>query len=184
MKQVVGVFVIFMVFGHVYTQFTFEIQQHFEFENSLKESQESFRAWRSEASRQKTLRIVDYNRTYTVELDLCLDPYYDEQNTTIFVNDIVYSNDGPSDTVYVRINKENIGNFTTLERWRNGYKWNVFRNSGRIGPSLTLPKGVHTLEIEVETDKWGVELDRIEINAENQNPLSNMFCNATLYAKT
>lgn len=167
----------------VFAQFTFEIQQHFEFENAVDEAQVGFWVWRSEAYGLKTLRLEDYNRTYTVELTLCIEPYIDGQNTTVFVHDVLYSNDGPSDNVYIMIDNNEIGNFTTREKWLSGYKWNVFRNAGRVGQPVVLAPGKHILELEVETDYYGVELDRIIINADNQDPLGRLFCNATLYRK-
>lgn len=164
----------------VFSQFTFEIQKHFEFENALTEDQSDYWVWRSQAYRLKTLRLEDSNRTHSIELDLCIEPYLDDQNVTLYVDDIVYSNDGPSDLIYIIINGIEIGNFTTEEEWRSGHEWNVFRNSGRIGPSVVLSRGNYLLQIEVETDKWGVELDRIEINAENQDPMGKLFCGSRL----
>ena len=164
----------------VSAQFTFEIQQHFEFEDALDETQGEFWVWRSQAYDLKTLRLEDTNRTYTIELKLCVDPYLEGLNVTVYIDDIIYSNDGPSDLVYIQINGVNIGNFTTVEEWHSGYEWNVFRNSNRIGPSVVLSKGNYLLHVEVESDKWGVELDRIEINAENQDPMSKLFCGGKL----
>lgn len=169
-----------MGFYLVLAQFTFEIQQHFEFENALSEMQDDYWVWRSQAYKQKTLRLADGNRTHSIELTLCIEPYLSDQTVTIYVDDIVYSNDGPSDVIYIQINGINIGNYTTIEKWRSGHEWNVFRNSRKIGPNIVLSKGEYLLQIEVETDKWGVELDRIEINAENQDPMGKLFCAARL----
>ncbi|KAH3747022.1 hypothetical protein DPMN_181443 [Dreissena polymorpha] len=124
------------------------------------------------------------NRTHTIELMLCIEPYNPNQTVVITVSDIRYSNDGPSDIVYLKINDVEIGNFTTREKWLRGHEWNIFRNSKIIGPSVEVEKGRYVLSIEVETDKWGVELDRIRINAENQDPMKSMFCGAALKKKT
>ncbi|KAH3747020.1 hypothetical protein DPMN_181441 [Dreissena polymorpha] len=165
-------------------QSSIEIQQHFEFENVLSDDQQDFWVWRSEAYNQKTLRLEDINRAHTIELKLCIEPFNPNQKVLLVVSDILYSNDGPSDIVYLKINGLPIGNFTTIEQWRSGYEWNIFRNSKVIGPSILVQKGNYMLAIEVETDKWGVELDRIQINAENHDPTKRMFCGAALKKKT
>lgn len=177
-------FVFTLCYYFALSQLTFEIQQHFEFENALSEQQDDYWVWRSQAYKLKTLRLEDTNRTHTIELILCIEPYLDDRNVTVYIDDIVYSNDGPSDIIHALINGVDIGNFTTKEKWRNGHEWNVFRNSGRIGPSVVLSRGDYLLHIEVETDKWGVELDRIEINAENQDPLEKLFCGSRLIKLT
>lgn len=164
----------------VFAQLVFEIQDHFELENAVPENATDFWVWRSEAYNMKTLRLEDTNRTYTIELSLCIDPYV-EGNVTAYINDIRYANDGPRDIVYVMISGITIGNFTTSEKWRSGHEWNIFRNSGRVGPSMVFRKGRYTLQIQVETDKWGIEFDRIRMNAENQNPMSDLFCGGRLY---
>lgn len=160
-----------------------EIQNHLEFEDVLTDSQDDFWVWRSEAYNLKTLRLEDGNRTHTIELTLCIEPALNDRNVTVVVDDVVYSNDGPPDKLYFSANGIKIGDFTTIEKWMHGQEWNVFRNSGRIGPTLIMSKGNYTINIEVETDKWGVELDRIEINAENQDLKTNLFCNARMYRK-
>lgn len=167
--------------GHTFAQFIFEIQQHYELEDALNENQSDFWVWRSEAYNLKTIRLEDTNRTYTIELTLCIDPYA-EGNVTAYVNDIRYSNDGPSDIVYVKVNGIPIGNFTTEEDWHSGHQWNIFKNSGRVGPGMVFRKGQYTMQLEVETDRYGVEFDRIRMNAENQNPLTNIFCGGRLFS--
>ncbi|KAH3747019.1 hypothetical protein DPMN_181440 [Dreissena polymorpha] len=178
------VVVVVLCSGLAEGQSSIEIQQHFELENVLRDDQQEYWVWRSEAYNQKTLRLEDMNRAHTIELRLCIEPFNPNQKVLIVVSDILYSNDGPSDIVYLKINGHTIGNFTTVEQWRSGYEWNVFRNSKVIGPSMLVQKGHYLLAIEVETDKWGVELDRIQINAENHDPTKRMFCGAALKKKT
>lgn len=177
------VLVLSLIHSNVLAQFTFEIQQHFELENALTEEQKDFWVWRSEAYNLKTLRLEDTNRTYTIELTLCVDPYA-EGNVTAYINDIRYANDGPSDTVYVTVQGIDIGNFTTIEQWRSGHEWNIFKNSGRVGPSMVFRRGQFRMQIQVETDQWGVEFDRIRMNAENQNPMTEIFCGGRLFVNS
>lgn len=158
-----------------------EIQKHFEFENALTESQDSMWVWRSEASSLKTLRIVDQAGLSRIDLAICIVPYNASQNVTLFIDDIRYSNDGPADLVILQFNGINFANFTTFEKWRIGHEWNVFRNSGNLGPALNLSPGQYTLRMTVVTDEWGVEFDRIRVNAENQSPNDDIFCGGSVY---
>ncbi|KAL4239841.1 hypothetical protein ACF0H5_000642 [Mactra antiquata] len=164
----------------VNSQAMLEIQKHFEFEDVLGDLQDNMWVWRSEASDLKTLRLEDETGVYTVNLNICVQPYNSTMNITLYIDDIRYSNDGPSDTVIVDFDGINIANFTTIEKWRSGHEWNVFRNSGNVGPALNLLPGQYVLQISVLTDQWGVELDRIRVNLENQDPMENVFCGASL----
>lgn len=157
------------------------IQKVFEFEDALTADQNEMWIWRSQASNLKNLRLVDVKGLSGVELTLCVEPLDNERNVTIYIEDIRYSNDGPSDAVKLRFEGVNIASFRTFEKWRSGHEWNVFRNSGGIGPLLLLSKGEYTLGIIVKTDRWGVELDRIKINAVHQHPKQDIICGASVY---
>lgn len=157
------------------------IQKVFEFEDALTADQDEMWVWRSEASNLKNLRLVDENGLSAVELTLCVEPLDNKRNVSIYIEDIRYSNDGPSDAVKLRFEGVNIGSFRTFEKWRSGHEWNVFRNSGGIGPLIMLSKGKFTLVIIVKTDRWGVELDRIKLNAVNQHPKQDIICGASVY---
>lgn len=152
------------------------IQKHFEFEDALSPAQQDMWVWRSEASDLKTLRIVDENGVSEIRFQICVKPYNASGNVTLQIDDIRYSNDGPSDNVTVRFNNIAFAAFTTQEQWRSGHEWNVFKNTGDLGPALNLAPGQYFLQVHVRTDKWGVEFDRIRVNAENQDPNSEIFC--------
>lgn len=158
-----------------------QIQKHFEFEDALTESQDDMWVWRSEASNMRTLHIEDQAGVSRIELSICIVPYNTAENVTMFIDDILYSNDGPVDLVKIHFNGINIANFITIEKWRSGHEWNVFRNSGNIGPVLNLRQGRYTLMLTVVTDIWGVEFDRIRMIADNQSPTADMFCGASVY---
>ena len=168
-----------------------EIQRHLELEDVLSEAQLlqqrntrglEYWIWRSEANNLKVLRIVDQNRRYSVNIRLCVSPNPPFRNVTIQVENIRYSNDGPSDTLFLQINNRPIrnGTFRTFESWGGGHEWNVFHNTGPIGKPIDLPEGEHTLSLQAVTDRWGVEYDRIAINAENQNELVALLCDSEL----
>ena len=168
-----------------------DIQRHLEMEDVLSEAQKlqqrntrglEYWIWRSEANNLKVLRIVDPGpiRRYSVNIRLCLSPNPPFQNVTIQVENLRYSNDGPSDTLYLRIGNVYNGTYRTFERWGGGHEWNVFHNTGPIGRPTSLPEGEYTLSIQARTDRWGVEYDRIAINAENQNELVQLICDSEL----
>lgn len=158
-----------------------EIQKHYEFEDALRQDQDGMWVWRSEASELKTLRIEDQEGLSRVKFTLCVEPYNATQNITLYVDDIRYSNDGPSDNITLIFNGIAFAKFQTLEKWRSGHEWNVFRNSGNLGPALNLRPGRYDLLVTVVTDYWGVEFDRIRINAENQDPNIDLFCGSSVF---
>ena len=166
------------------------IQRHMEFVNVLSDTQLQrqqnnpgleYWIWRSEATELKVLRVEDPARRTSVNFRLCIEPNPPFANVTIRVENIRYSNDGPSDTVYLTLAGRPLGQFNTFEKWGAGHEWNVFHNSDVITNSTrVLPQGQYTLSIQAETDQWGIEYDRITINAENQNELVELFCDSEL----
>ena len=157
-----------------------EIQRHFDFEHVLQEDQDAFWVWRSEASDLKTLRLVDFNAEYRVEVLVCIEPIEGDEHVILTLDDIRYANDGPSDTIYVTLDGEAWAEYRTFEKWAYGHEWNIFRNTGRIGNSAVLSRGLHVIEVSVRTDKYGLELDRIRLNAEYQRLNSTLFCGGSL----
>lgn len=161
-----------------------DVLRQFEFEDVVQENQTDFWVWRSEASNLKTLRLVDKKGKSSVRFSFCVQPDDTKKPVSVFVEDLRYCNDGPQDRVKLRFESFNIANFKTFEKWRSGHEWNVFRNTGRIGPLIRLRQGEFSLHVLVQTDKWGVELDMIKIRAINQRPDVDIVCNATLHAST
>ena len=168
-----------------------DIQRHLELEDVLSEPQLlqqrntrglEYWIWRSEANNLKVLRIVDpgQGRRYSVNIRLCLSPTPPFRNVTVQVENIRYSNDGPSDTLYVQIGNSYNGTYRTFESWGGGHEWNVFHNTGPIGRPTSLPEGEYTLSLQAKTDRWGVEYDRIAINADGQNDLVQLICDSEL----
>lgn len=157
------------------------VHHSYEFEDALTEDQGEMRVWRSEASSGRTLRLVDQHGLSAVVLTLCVEPHDLSKNVSLFIDDIRYCNDGPSDSVKLRLDGVNIARFSTFEKWRSGHQWNVFNNSGLIGPLIKLSRGEFTLVIVVQTDKWGIELDRITLVTDNQLPTKNIICHASVY---
>ena len=160
-----------------------EIQRHYEFEDVLTRpalEERELWVWRSEASNYKTLRLVDEEQKYHIQLKVCIEPAEDQEFVTITLDDIRYANDGPFDYIFVSFEGRPWSVYATYERWAHGHDWNIFRNTGRNGVSHRLRKGVYTIDISVLTDKWGLELDKIRLNAEYQRLDSSLFCGGSI----
>ena len=82
--------------------------------------------------------------------------------STVEVVNVIYTNDGRSDTLTVSVDGRPVGTFHTLSRSGGGHLWNVPRSSGRIGRSVMLGHGTHRLRITAtRTDRYRVEIDRV-----------------------
>lgn len=165
------------------------LQRHYEFEDILSDEQlkrtPSLWRFRGQASGNRTLYLIDENENskYLIQFSLCIFPVDTTGNVKFGLDDILYSNDGPSDAVTVTIDRKPLGKFSTeVYPWK-GHEWNVFMNSKPIGEKIELKHGIHTLGITVKTDKWGVEFDKIRVTAENQNPDVNLICGGILKEK-
>lgn len=157
-----------------------QIQKTFEFEDALPPLSGAWQ-WREGASNGKTLRIMDERGLSEVRLTLCVAPFRGPENVTVSIDNIRYSNDGPADTVFLKINNLNFLNFTTNERWHSGHEWNVFKETGHLGPGLNLGPGQYILSVLPKTDLWGIELDYIRFNIDNQNPTTDFVCDSQVY---
>jgi hypothetical protein len=151
-------------------------QHHLEFENVLTDEQkanDNLHRMRSQASNKETLY---YNSAdLTIELNLCIIPVNGETNATLYVDNILFSNDGKSDNVTVVFPNNVIGSFLSKSHSDYGHLWNVFEDSGPIGKAVLLPKGNYTLQITAEIDTYGIEFDNIRMNVDNLAN-KNLFC--------
>ena len=77
-----------------------------------------------------------------------------------------YSNDnyGPLETVTVKVDGSELGQFEAQDTGNFGFGWNSFVESGVIG-SVDLQVGSHEVEVFVEGgDGYGVEIDAVFLN--------------------
>lgn len=78
-----------------------------------------------------------------------------------------YSNDGPTDTVIVKIDGRTVGMFVTADTrpadGRPGEGWDNFFTV-TVGAGTTLSAGNHEIAIAANTDSYGVEIDWIGLN--------------------
>jgi hypothetical protein len=175
-----NVFVLFLIRLYPIVAIYVEVQRSYQFEDILSEEQNDFWVWRSEASRLKTLRLVDFNQRYRAEFKICIQPIEGEEIVSLYLDDIRYANDGPNDTISVTFDGEFWDEYSTNEKWAHGYDWNIFRNTGRVNETKYLPMGEYVIGVSVRTDKWGIELDKIRLIAEYQVLDSGIFCGGRL----
>lgn len=71
-----------------------------------------------------------------------------QSQCSLQVTNLVYSNDGGSDTLSIYVDSNRIGAFSTHEEYGEGNLWNVFENSGAVGNSQTIIPGHHRLTFE------------------------------------
>jgi len=136
--------------------------------------------WRSNASGNKTMRLEDPNGVKKVQFLLCAVPANPMHEVSLAFTDIQYANDGPSDTITMFFNNEPIGSIETVEMWNSGHEWNALQNSGRVTMMFSVSSGTYPVNLVAVTDVWGVELDKIVLRTDNQDPDVNIFCGATL----
>ena len=95
-------------------------------------------------------------------IDFCL-----REESRVRIRDIVYSNDGFEDSVFISIDRKQSGAFLSTLRENRGNGWNIFRSTGAITEIVTLRTGRHTIFINAtKTDSWGIEIDYVllEVN--------------------
>ena len=121
---------------------------------------------RSEASGSKTVYIHQYGYVENTFLTT--------GTCTVSVINVVYSNDGGSDTITLSIDGTTVGSFNTLAESNGGQLWNTFRSSGSVGSTLALNGTDHSLRlVATSADQYGVELDKSVLNvACQQNTLT------------
>lgn len=131
--------------------------------------------FRSAASNGSTFHVTadDYERRF--KATLCVQGSGDNK-VKIQVISLMYSNDGPSDTISLQVDGKNIGTAKTDEVYNGGNEWNVFKDSGPIGEAVTLDNGNHTLSMKVKSDQWGAEFDTITLRVHNQDPDARIIC--------
>ena len=114
---------------------------------------------RSAASNQHTVRLR--------QGQFIVNSFTTSGNCSIRFTNIVYTNDGDSDTIAASLDGRVVGMFRTLARTEGGNLWNVPWNSGRIGDAIELGPGLHQTHIEaIRTDRYEVEIDRVILTAD------------------
>ena len=136
--------------------------------------------WRSNASGNKTMRLEDPYGVKKIRFTLCAEPANPTQQVWLAFTDIHYANDGPSDTITLFFNNEPIGSVETKEKWHSGHEWNELQRTGRVTMMFSVGSGTYPVDLVAVTDGWGVELDKIVLRTDNQDPNVDIFCGAIL----
>jgi hypothetical protein len=90
------------------------------------------------------------------------------------VLNVVYTNDGLSDTITLYIDGQNVGSFDTKAQSNHGHLWNEPVSSGPIGEEVYLSSGDHTVKLTVtKMGKYGIEIDRTILGLICTNDVSN-----------
>lgn len=123
---------------------------------------------RSGASTSRTVLLF---QGQTIKYKICIDTAI-----IIDIQELVYSNDGKSDFIVIKIDDKIIGSFSTMAVSSFGRAWNNFKTSGIIGKGIRLDSGVHEVEISVvSADSFGVELDYMTFSVETLLPDKEPF---------
>ncbi|KAL3876480.1 hypothetical protein ACJMK2_034323 [Sinanodonta woodiana] len=118
---------------------------------------------RSEASEPMNRTLLLFKND-VVRLQFCL-----QRNSFVRVEDLRYSNDGPSDEVSFILDGQYIGKHTTVVDTNFGRGWNSFHSTGAIGEGRLLPPGRHEINLTVtDSDIWGVEVDLVNIDVSDE----------------
>ncbi|XP_052818504.1 uncharacterized protein LOC128244544 [Mya arenaria] len=109
-----------------------------------------------------------------VEMEICV-----SKVTNMSIRNVVYSNDGNVDTVWVTIDGLHAQSFKTEYLSDNGNAWNKFKSTGPLQGKVNLYAGKHTIKFNAtETDDWGVEIDNVVLLIDdNWLQYSDIVCN-------
>ena len=109
---------------------------------------------RSRASGQHTVRLHQGQYVENSFTTHC--------SCSVTVTNVIYTNDGGSDTITLSLDGRAVGTFHTHSQSNHGKLWNIPRHSGKVGGSVVFGRGVHTVRIEAtKTDTYLVEIDRV-----------------------
>lgn len=120
---------------------------------------------------------VLFNNNDLITVEFCL-----RVMSSVSLRNVIYSNDGPSDTVTVSIDEQNIGTFKTPPFDKGGDGWNVFKSSGPLPGKVNLDVGRHVMTIKAkQSDRWGVEIDNVLFSVDDsyikyEDILCNLYC--------
>ena len=113
---------------------------------------------RSKASNDSTVRFSNVGQYVSYNIAT-------SSQCSLQVASIMYSNDGPADTLSVLVNNDKIGEFNTSASLGDGVLWNVIRSSNQVGDEVILSPGQYEIKIMAITAN-SVELDKMILLAE------------------
>ncbi|XP_060556794.1 uncharacterized protein LOC132717358 [Ruditapes philippinarum] len=122
---------------------------------------------RQHASGYKAVHLYTGN---ILQTELCF-----ISGTKFTVNEIEYSNDGPSDMISVSLDKVVIDEFRTVALSDGGLGWDMFKPHQSMVSTIT--EGHHMLTIKViQSDQHGVEIDYIKVSVNYSQTIDSLSC--------
>ncbi|XP_053381026.1 uncharacterized protein LOC123551587 [Mercenaria mercenaria] len=131
---------------------------------------------RSHASEKQSVHLYTGD---SLETELCF-----MTDTKFTLNEIRYSNDGPSDLISITLDKLVLDEFTTVSKSNWGKEWDVFR-SHHSRVSTVTEGGRHILKVTVlRSDQYGVEIDFIKFSVNDSHTLDSLRCKSICFEDT
>ncbi|XP_053394088.1 uncharacterized protein LOC123524752 [Mercenaria mercenaria] len=127
---------------------------------------------RRHASGQKSVHLFTGD---SLETELCF-----KSDTKFTMNEVRYSNDGPSDRIRITLDKLVVDEFETVMVTDGGRGWDILQTY-QSGAS-TVVEGRHFLSVTVfESDKYGVEIDFIKFSVNYSQTLDSLRCKSVCF---
>ncbi|XP_064618218.1 uncharacterized protein LOC135482256 [Liolophura sinensis] len=143
-------FLVFAIGPHVASAVVFPLEAERFMPNS------TFLRNRADASGGQTVHLTPGEE---VTLTFCL-----RRTSYVSISNGVYSNDGRSDKVVIRLDHTDVGSFSSKQHSHFGDYWGVMVSSGSIGKPFSVPSGEHSLVLKVESaDEYGIEIDKVDL---------------------
>ncbi|KAH3847775.1 hypothetical protein DPMN_090106 [Dreissena polymorpha] len=97
--------------------------------------------------------------------------------SAVQIKRLMYSNDGGSDRIYVRMDRTDMTSFDTVIVTNNVLAWNTFRSPHMENTALSISQGTHILTIFAEkSDPSGVEIDMVTLQINSSQSLGSLKC--------
>ena len=126
------------------------------------------REYRSNASGGLSVRLLE-GETISYQMEFA----FTDNTCTLQLMSVTYSNDGPSDRVQVSLDTTSLGSFQTYASSNGGKNWNIFRTQSGFASKVTLSDSRFMIIVDaLETDEYGVEIDKISLQLECTNEVS------------
>ncbi|XP_067651234.1 uncharacterized protein [Haliotis asinina] len=90
-----------------------------------------------------------------------------------------YSNDGLADLLTFDLDGEEVGRWTTRQKFGDGTLWNQILEVEQFGDEVSAAAGNHKLTIRVLGDRYGVELDSLTFSLDRKDKDDDSLCQNT-----
>ena len=139
------------------------------------------REYRSNASGGLSVRLLE-GETISYQMDFA----FTDNTCTLQLLSVTYSNDGPSDRVQVSLDTTSLGSFQTFASSNGGKNWNIFRTQNGFTSKVKLSYSRFMITVDaLETDDYGVEIDKISLQLECTNKVSteDAQCSPSIFSQ-